>query len=108
MCPYDEFSYAFNELYNDITSLCMKNKPLKLKVSSLSKIQILKNKDEKSEMDEEIWKEKMRSCKYINDLNATILKFTNGKKSLKLLFGQQKQTLDKHVLGMLKIVKLYY
>lgn len=32
---YDELSYVFNELHNDITSLCIKNKELKLKVSSL-------------------------------------------------------------------------
>lgn len=54
MPSHDDLSHVFNELHNDITSLCMRNKELKLKVSYLSKeIESWKLNDEKSKTNEE-------------------------------------------------------
>lgn len=91
-----------------ILYLLHENKALKLKISSLPKeIDTLKDNDEKSKINEERLKREMSSCKH----KTMILmpRFWNllmAKKSLNLLLGQQKQTLDKHVLGMMKIGKL--
>lgn len=43
----------------------------------------------------------------VNDLNATILKFTNSIKLSKLLLGQPKQTLDNGGLGYDENSELY-
>lgn len=41
----------------------------------------------------------------INDLNATVLKFTNGQKSSYLLLGQENKFLLNIELGMMNLVK---
>lgn len=52
MTFYYELSQAFYELYGDITSLCMKNKVLKLKISSLTKNWDIEDNDGKYKMKE--------------------------------------------------------
>lgn len=52
MTSYNEVPYAFNELHEDMSSLCLKNKVFKVKISYLSKeINTLKDNGEKSQID---------------------------------------------------------
>lgn len=95
MSSFDELSHVLNELYNDMTSLFMKNKALELKL--LSKQITLKEKDKKSKISEENFKRKIKVSKQkVINLSARILQFTIGKKLLNFLLGQQKQTINKH------------
>lgn len=72
---YSELSHDFNRLQHDMTSLCMNNKPLKLKVSfSLKEIKALEDNDEKSKANEEKLKRENKKLQaQLNNLNLAIL-----------------------------------
>lgn len=58
MSSYDELFDAFNEVHKNLTSLCMKNKAVKLEVSwLLTETEAL---NENSKANEEMWKEKLK------------------------------------------------
>lgn len=84
MPTYNRLSHAFSGLHKDMISLCLQNKALKSKASSLTKeIQILKSKDEQHRLNEDILRienEKLQA--QINYLNVIISKFTNGSKEI--------------------------
>lgn len=90
-----------------MTSLCFKNEALQSKVSSLSKeVETLKDKDEKSKIIRNSKTESKTLQAQVDNLNATVLKFTNSQKWLNFLLSQPKRTLNTE-LNMIKIVKLY-
>lgn len=71
-----------------MTSLCLKNEAQQSKVSSLSKeVETLKDKDEKSKIIRNSKTESKTLQAQVDNLNATVLKFTNSQKWLNFLLS---------------------